>query len=365
MKKILIQFAAFFLVIACIFVAFTGRTDGWVEPAEEEATGDIILSGSKYSGKVVIKVTLRLDGTGEHEGNGDVVPATWEQNDDGTMTVHFNVKGTDYDMIVRDDGAQYVADYPIVADMQLTGGKPVKSIMLAGTKYNGKVVVNITLNPDGTGEHEGNGDKTPAAWEKGEGDVAMVVHFNVKGTDYDMDVIDKGSSYSAMYPLVADMELTGAKSGAASAPAAAQEEPAASPEEKSEPAAEAEKQEEAAPAAQPAAPAEEASLPANTYTLEYVSDINEQLTGSFSCPADRWQAALGDSGSYTPTESEELLFSWDGPSEKKKLDFYANGTFEFQFTTMSISEKGTWAYTDGKLSVTTAAGKEYVAELTK
>ena len=491
MKKILIQFAAFALVIACIFL-ITGKTDGWVQPPEEEATGDIILSGTKYSGKVVIKVTLRPDGTGEHEGNGDVVPATWEQNDDGTMTVHFNVKGTDYDMTVRDDGAQYVADYPIVADMQLTGGKPVKSIMLAGTKYNGKVVVNITLNPDGTGEHEGNGDKTPATWEKGEGDVAMVVHFNVKDTDYDMDVIDKGTSYSAMYPLVADMELTGAKSGGTAAAETPEEAPA-------ETAAEAEEQkaeDAAAPAEEAEAPAEEAkseeapsfpvnafvlpftadineqlkttffvefdtwskalgtsgsyapgeskeilfswsgvgksneldffadgtyeyrftkmnitehgtwsfdggklvlksesgkeqgaelnraaapeaaaqpaegqsgdgTLPANTFTLEYVADINEQLTGSFSCPEERWQAALGDSGSYAPTESEELLFSWDATGKSKKMDFYANGTYEFQFTTMSISEKGTWAYADGRLSVTTQAGKEYAAELTK
>ena len=37
-----------------------------------------------------------------------MVPATWEMNEDGTMTVHFNVNGTDYDMIVWDDGAQYV-----------------------------------------------------------------------------------------------------------------------------------------------------------------------------------------------------------------------------------------------------------------
>ena len=481
MKKILIQFAAFFLVIACIFVAFTGRSGGWIEPPEEEATGDIILSGTKYSGKVVIKVTLKPDGTGEHEGNGDVVPAAWEENDDGTMTVHFNVKGTDYDMTVRDDGTQYVADYPIVADMQLTGSKPVKSVMLAGTKYNGKVVVNITLNPDGTGEHEGNGDKTPATWEKGEGDVAMVVHFQVKGTDYDMDVIDKGSSYSAMYPLVADMELTGAKSGAVAVSAETAEEAPA------EPATEAESQEttEAAASVEAAKPeeapsypanafvlpftadineqlkttfyaefdvwskalgttgsytpaeskdllfswsgsgksneldffadgtyefrftkmnitehgtwsfengklalmseagkeqpaelnraqasaaetqAEEAALPADTHTLEYVADINEQLTGSFSCPPDRWQAALGDAGSYTPTTSEELLFSWDATGKSKKMDFFANGTYEFQFTTMSISEKGTWAYADGKLSVTTEDGKEYTAELTR
>lgn len=479
MKKILLQFAALLLVICGIFL-LAGRSDGWVEPVEE-INNDIILSGTKYSGKVVIKITLHPDGTGEHEGNGDVVPATWEQNSDGTMTAHFNVKGTDYDMVIRDDGAQYVADYPLVADMQLTGGKPARDIMLSGTKYNGKVVVNITLHADGTGEHEGNGDKTPATWETGSGDVAMVVHFNVKGTDYDMNVMDNGTQYVADYPLVADMQLTGAKNGAVATPTETTEEAPA------EPAAEAEKQETAeaaAPAEEPkaeeapsypanafvlpftadineqlkttfyvefdvwskalgtsgsyapaeskdllfawtgsgksneldffadgtyefrftkmsitehgtwrfengklaltseagkeqpadlnraaAAPAEtqseEAAVPANTYTLEYVADINEQLTGSFSCPPDRWQAALGDSGSYAPTESADLLFSWDATGKSKKLDFFANGTYEFQFTTMSISEKGTWTYADGKLSVTTEAGKEYVAELTK
>ena len=237
MKKILLQFAALLLVICGIFL-LAGRSDGWVEPVEE-INNDIILSGTKYSGKVVIKITLHPDGTGEHEGNGDVVPATWEQNSDGTMTAHFNVKGTDYDMIIRDDGTQYVADYPLVADMQLTGGKPVRDIMLSGTKYNGKVVVNITLHADGTGEHEGNGDKTPATWEAGTGDVAMVVHFNVKGTDYDMNVMDNGTQYVADYPLVADMQLTGAKSGAVAAPAETTEEAPA------EPTAEAEKQETA------------------------------------------------------------------------------------------------------------------------
>ena len=476
MKKILIQFAALLLVICGIFL-LAGRSDGWVEPVEE-INNDIILSGTKYSGKVVIKITLHPDGTGEHEGNGDVVPATWEQNGDGTMTAHFNVKGTDYDMIIRDDGAQYVADYPLVADMQLIGGKPARDIMLSGTKYNGKVVVNITLHADGTGEHEGNGDKTPATWEAGSGDVAMVVHFNVKGTDYDMNVMDNGAQYVADYPLVADMQLTGAKNGAAAAPTETTEEVPATEAEKQETA------EAAAPAEEPkaeetpsypvnafvlpftadineqlkttfyvefdvwskalgtsgsytpseskdllfswtgsgksneldffadgtyefrftkmsitehgtwrfengklaltseagkeqpaelnraaAAPAEaqseEAAVPANTYTLEYVADINEQLTGSFSCPPDRWQATLGDSGSYAPTESADLLFSWDAAGKSKKMDFFANGTYEFQFTTMSISEKGAWTYADGKLSVTTEAGKEYVAELTQ
>ena len=489
MKKILLQFAALLLVICGIFL-ISGRTDGWIEPPEEEATGDIILSGTKYNGKVVVNITLHPDGTLEHEGNGTVTEGTWEYGEgDVAIVAHYPVKDSDYDINIYDTGSGYRAEYPLVADMELTGNKPVKSIVLSGTKYNGKVIINITLNPDGTGEHEGNGEKSPATWEKGEGDAAMVVHFSVKGTDYDMDVTDKGASYSAMYPLVADLELTGAKAGAAAAPAEAKEESA---EQTAEPAAETEKQaaaETAAPAAEvkaeeaPAYPAnafvlpftadineqlkttfyvefdvwskalgtggsytpteskdvlfswsgsgksneldfladgtyeyrftkmgitehgtwsfdsgklaliseagkeqpaelnraavpevtakpaetksEDAALPANTFTLEYVADINEQLTGSFSCPAERWKPALGDSGSYTPADSEKLLFSWDASGKSKKMDFFANGTYEFQFTTMSISERGKWTYEDGKLSVTTGAGKEYAAELTK
>ena len=484
MKKILVQFAALLLVICGIFL-ITGHSDGWIEPPEEEATGDIILAGTKYNGKVVVNITLHPDGTLEHEGNGTVTEGTWEWGvGDVAIVAHYPVKDSNYDMNIYDTGSGYRAEYPLVADMELTGSKPVKSIVLSGTKYNGKVIINITLNPDGTGEHEGNGDKTPATWEAGSGDVAMVVHFNVKGTDYDMNVMDNGTQYVADYPLVADMQLTGAKSGAVAAPAETTEEAPA------EPTAEAEKQETAEVAApaeetkaeeapaypenafvlpftadineqlkttffvefdvwskalgttgsyapteskdilfswsgigksneldffangsyefrftkmgitehgawsfengklslvseagkeQPAElnraaapevtakPAEtqsdEASLPVNTFTLEYVADINEQLTGSFSCPPDRWQAVLGDSGSYAPTESADLLISWDATGKSKKMDFFANGTYEFQFTTMSISEKGTWTYADGRLSVTTEAGKEYVAEL--
>lgn len=139
------------------------------------------------------------------------------------------------------------------------------------------------------------------------------------------------------------MQLTGAKHGAVTAPAAEQH---------------AAQSEESAPAAE-AAPAP--AYAADTLLLEYVADINAQLTGPFSCPPERWKASLGERG----TESEDLLFSWDATGKSKKMDFHANGAFEFQFTTMSISEKGTWTYADGKLAVTTAGGKEYVADLTK
>ena len=356
MKKILLQFAALLLVIGCIFV-FTGHTDGWIEPPEDEVTGDIILSGTKYSGKVVIKVTLHPDGTGEHEGNGTVVPATWEKGEgDVAMVVHFNVKGTDYDMNVRDEGTQYVADYPIVADMQLTGGKPVKDIILSGEKYSGKVVVKVTLHADGTGEHEGNGDVVPATWEAGTGDVAMVVHFNVKGTDYDMNVRDDGTKYIADYPIVADMQLTGSKSGASAEPTAV-EEPTEAPAATEAPA------DTDKPAAADVPAAEETGYAPNTFVLPFTADINEKLSTTFFVESSVWGPALGASGSYMPTESEDLLFSWSCAGKSNKLDFFANGTYEYRFETMSITENGTWSFADWKLALTSEAGREMPAEL--
>ena len=99
--------------------------------------------------------------------------------------------------------------------------------------------------------------------------------------------------------------------------------------------------------------------------LNYVADINEQLTGTFSSLSSVWGSALGASGSYAPTESKDLLFSWDSTGKSKELDFYANGTYEFRFTKMSITERGTWSFEGWKLKLTTEAGREIAAELTK
>lgn len=266
MKKIMIQFAALILVICGIFL-FAGHTEGWTEPPEDTSTGDIILSGQKYSGKVVVKITLHSDGTLEHEGNGTITEGTWE----------------------------------------------------AGT-----------------------------------GDVAMVAHFPVKGTDYDMEVRDDGAQYVANYPLVADMQLVGSKSGASEEPAATETSATAEAPATTE-----------APAATEASASEGSSYPANTFVVKYVADINEQLTGTFSSPSSVWGAALGESGSYTPTESEDLLFSWDSTGKSKELDFYANGTYEFRFTKMNITEHGTWRFEDWNLKLTTEAGREITAELTQ
>ena len=388
MKKILLQFAALLLVICGIFL-LAGRSDGWVEPVEE-INNDIILSGTKYSGKVVVKITLHPDGTGEHEGNGDVSPATWEQNSDGTMTAHFNVKGTDYDMIIRDDGAQYVADYPLVADMQLTGAK--NGAAAAPTETTEEVPATEAEKQE-TAEAAAPAEEPKAEEAPSYPANAFVLPFTadineqLKTTFYvEFDVWSKALGTSGSYTPSESKDLLFSWTGSGKSNeldffadgtyefrftkmSVTEHGTWRFENGKLALTSEAGKEQPAELNRAAAAPAEtqneEAAVPANTYTLEYVADINEQLTGSFSCPPDRWQAALGDSGSYAPTESADLLFSWDATGKSKKMDFFANGTYEFQFTTMSISEKGAWAYADGKLSVTTEAGKEYIAELTQ
>ncbi len=353
MKKVLVQFAAFFLVIACIFVLFNGKSDGWIEPAEDEVTSDIILSGQMYSGKLVVNVTLHPDGTGEHEGNGETTPVTWEKGEgDVAMIVHMNIKDTAYDMQVIDTGTGYSAEYTPHAALTLTGKKPAKDIILSGEKYSGKVVVKVTLHPDGTMEHEGNGTVTEGTWEVGTGDVAMVAHFPVKDTNYDMNIVDNGTNYVADYPIVADMQLTGAKNGDAAETEVTEEAPTATEEPAQETEAQAATEEKTEP-----------EFPANSFVLHYVADVNEQLTGTFSVPFDTWSAAFGTTGSYTPTESEDVLMSWNSQGKSTEMDFYANGVYEFRFTKMSITERGTWTMQDGKLAVTTESGREIEAEL--
>lgn len=350
MKKIAIQFVAYFLVVACIFL-LAGKSDGWTEVTDEGESSDIVLSGTKFNGKVVVNITIHPDGTLEHEGNGVKTEGTWEKGTgDVAMVAHYPVKDSNYDMNIYDTGSGYSAQYPLV-DMELTGKKPTKSIILSGQKYSGKVVVKVTLNPDGTGEHEGNGDVVPATWEKGTGDVAMVVHFNVKGTDYDMNVVDAGNMYTADYPIVAEMSLTGSKDGSAAEPEAPAETESST--------------ETSTEAASETAATETLAYAANTLILEFTADINPQLGATFTCDPSVWEAALGTSGSYVPTESEDILFSWVGSGKSKEMDFFANGTYEFRFTKMDIAEHGTWTFHDWHLTVTSATGHEMAAELMK
>lgn len=101
---------------------------------------------------------------------------------------------------------------------------------------------------------------------------------------------------------------------------------------------------------------ETSSYPTNTMLLTFTPDTSERLTTTFSCDSSVWGHALGSTGSYTPTDSDEVLFSWSNTAESYQLDFYANGTYEYRFTSMNITESGTWTFAGWQLSTTTANG---------
>lgn len=82
-------------------------------------------------------------------------------------------------------------------------------ITLSGSMYNGKAVVTVVLHPDGTVDCDANGEKSDGTWEAGSGDVAMVAHFTVKGETVDMDITEAEEGYSAEFPMVPGMILTG------------------------------------------------------------------------------------------------------------------------------------------------------------
>lgn len=75
--------------------------------------------------------------------------------------------------------------------------------------------------------------------------------------------------------------------------------------------------------------------------------------------------ALGTSGSYAPTDSGDVLFSWSNPAESFQLDFHADGTYEYRFTTMNITESGTWVFDGWSLSTTVANDLTASAEIVK
>lgn len=122
--------------------------------------------------------------------------------------------------------------------------------------------------------------------------------------------------------------------------------------------------EAAAPSEEPEAPSEP-SYPANTMLLTFTPDTSEKLTTTFSCESSVWGPALGASGSYAPTDSGDVLFSWSNPAESFQLDFRADGTYEYRFTTMNITENGTWTFDSWSLSTTTANGLTASAEIVK
>lgn len=110
---------------------------------------------------------------------------------------------------------------------------------------------------------------------------------------------------------------------------------------------------------------EEKNYPAHALVLPFTPDSSEQLKTEFYCDASVWGAAFAGAGTYEATDSDELLFSFvsDG-SENYHLDFKANGTYEYSFTTVGLTETGTWTWTDWALTVTTAGGNTFTGSVT-
>lgn len=109
---------------------------------------------------------------------------------------------------------------------------------------------------------------------------------------------------------------------------------------------------------------EEKSYPAHALVLPFTPDSSEQLKTEFYAEAGTWGVAFAGAGTYEATDSDELLFSFvsDG-SENYHLDFKANGTYEYSFTTVGLTETGTWTWTDWALTVTTAGGNTFTGSV--
>ncbi|MBQ8161625.1 MAG: hypothetical protein IJ083_12895, partial [Clostridia bacterium] len=107
----------------------------------------------------------------------------------------------------------------------------------------------------------------------------------------------------------------------------------------------------------------EAVAEGDPLALHYVSAASEQLTGDYELPASALKfesEAPAEEAEEPQTEAEPVVIaSVDGGTT---ATFQADGTFVFDFSAYSIQETGTWAFADGKLTVTNPNGLEAMAE---
>lgn len=343
-------------LVMCLGMMLSGCTDGWTPPPEEEATGDITLSGSKWNGKVAVTMVLHPDGTIDLEMNGEKSQGSWDVGtDDVAMAAHIivNENPVDINVVETDDG--YSAEFTPVPDFFITGKKGAsapKDITLSGSKWNGKVTATMILHPDGTVDTDLNGEKGTGTWETSSGDVAMVAHITVKDEPVDIEITDEGENYSAVFTPVPDFVITGKKDGSVAAPDSSTA-PAEEPTQSS------------TPTTEPTATPGPEEYPENSLVLDFTPDTSEKLQKMFYVESGTWGTAFGGSGDYTPTESEDELFAWITSGSSVHLTFYANGTYKYEFTTMNIVENGTWTWEGWKMTVTTPKGSSYVATINK
>ena len=89
--------------------------------------------------------------------------------------------------------------------------------------------------------------------------------------------------------------------------------------------------------------------------LHYVSAVSDQVTGDFSIPAE----SLGAES----TEEEKLVSATVASADQATtMTFFSDGRYVFEFGAYSIRDEGTYAFSDGALTLTDANGKETKAE---
>jgi len=122
---------------------------------------------------------------------------------------------------------------------------------------------------------------------------------------------------------------------------------------------------------------------AKSFTTEEISG-NVRHTGYLSAlgAIETNTIVLGDNDTYTYTKyittdtaeaapkalplraeaaASNILFSWESAGDGNcSLDFNKDGSYEFKFTTMSLSEKGTWSCKNYQMKVITPGGNEMV-----
>ncbi len=109
------------------------------------------------------------------------------------------------------------------------------------------------------------------------------------------------------------------------------------------------------------------SYPENSLVLDFTADVNEQLQKTFYVESDTWGPAFGGQGDYAPTDSTDELFSWTTGKVDSSfhLTYFADGTYKFEFTDMSVEETGTWTWAGWKVTVTTAGGNSFTSSIKK
>jgi len=121
-----------------------------------------------------------------------------------------------------------------------------------------------------------------------------------------------------------------------------------------------------------------------TFSTEEISG-NVRHTGYLSAlgATETNTIVLGDNNTYTYTKfvstdgataqsrirrnadaEVAILFSWESAGDGKcSLDFFVDGTYEFQYSDYNVSEKGTWTCASFKMTVTTPKGQVFNPEM--